>query len=116
MTGTNAARSDSSNKVVPVLRGVCKRTWMIRYATSMVDDTMAIRPCLNVWHSKTATLNRIYGRLLANPKFESVTRMTLFIPASIIANKNRGKQNRNMLDVTKEDAIYLVSLTILMIL
>ncbi|EAQ52375.1 hypothetical protein MED222_06830 [Vibrio sp. MED222] len=82
----------------------------------MVKDTMAIRPCLNVWHSKTATLNRMYGRLLANPKFESVTRMTLFIPASNIANRSKGKQNRNMLDVTKEDVIYVVSLTIMMIL
>ena len=82
----------------------------------MVRDTIAVRPCLNVWHSKTATLNKIYGRLLANPKFESVTRMTLFIPTSNIANRSKGKQNRNMLDVTKEDAIYVVSLSVLMIL
>ncbi|CAK1814710.1 conserved hypothetical protein [Vibrio crassostreae] len=82
----------------------------------MVTDTIAIRPCLNVWHSKTATLSKIYGRLLANPKFESVTRMTLSIPTSKIVNRTKGKQNRNMLDVTKDDAIYVVSLTILMIL
>ncbi|CDT28703.1 conserved hypothetical protein [Vibrio crassostreae] len=54
--------------------------------------------------------------MLANPKFESVTRMTLFIPTSNIANRSKGKQNRNMLDVTKEDAIYVVSLSVLMIL
>ena len=82
----------------------------------MVTETIAMRPCLNVWHSNTATLNRMYGRLLANPKFESVTSMTLFMPASNIARRNKGKQNRNMLDVTKDDAIYLVSLTIMMIL
>ncbi|EGU43324.1 hypothetical protein VISP3789_06455 [Vibrio splendidus ATCC 33789] len=38
------------------------------------------------------------------------------MPASNIARRNKGKQNRNMLDVTKEDAIYVVSLTIMMIL
>ncbi|CDT51501.1 hypothetical protein VCR1J2_600066 [Vibrio coralliirubri] len=54
--------------------------------------------------------------MLANPKFESVTRMTLSIPTSKIVNRTKGKQNRNMLDVTKDDAIYVVSLTILMIL
>ncbi|CDT28724.1 hypothetical protein VCRLGP107_760035 [Vibrio crassostreae] len=30
VTGTKAARRDSSNNVVPVFNGVCKRTWMIK--------------------------------------------------------------------------------------